>query len=106
MPQTRRRSSNESVFREVNERIVALNLDLRQETIAIVCECATLGCAAPLELTVQSYESVRAEPTRFIVAPGHTDPSLERVIADETTYLVVEKLGEAADEARATDPRA
>lgn len=103
MTQTRRRALNEVIFREVNERIAALNT--ARGELEAVCECATIGCTAPLELTLDRYEAARGDPTVFIVAPGHFDPSLELVVADYGDYLFIQKLGEAADDARAADPR-
>jgi hypothetical protein len=42
---------------------------------------------------------------RFVVHPGHEDPSIEVVVERYTAYFVIEKQGEAGDVARITDPR-
>jgi hypothetical protein len=105
MPQLRRRAHNESMFRDVNERIEALAANQGREQIEIVCECATIGCSTPLQLSIAGYESARREPTTFIVARGHNDPDIEVVVEDRGGYLVVQKIGDAADEARQTAPR-
>jgi hypothetical protein len=105
MPQVERRASNESIFREVNEEIASLGATAGREQIEIVCECATIGCSVPLVIGAEHYEAARREPEIFIVFPGHEDPSLERVVADHGDFLFVRKTGEAAEAARATDPR-
>ena len=51
------------------------------------------------------YDAARSDPTVFIVAPGHSDPTLERVDVDYGDYMFVRKLGAAAEDARANDPR-
>jgi hypothetical protein len=99
MPQVRRRAENEAVFREINEQITRLGVAHRQSRIEIVCECAVLGCAEPIRLSLGAYADARADPRTFIVAPGHTDPSIEIVVAERDGYLLVQKIGDAADEA-------
>ena len=58
-----------------------------------------------VELTVAEYEHVRASATHFMLVPGHEIPSIERVVQRAPSYVVVEKLGEAAEVAEETDPR-
>jgi hypothetical protein len=41
------------------------------------------------------YEAAHAQRDRFVVAPGHEDERLERVVERNRRYLVVEKFGEA-----------
>jgi hypothetical protein len=106
-----RLAGNEALFREVNERVAEvathfLEIDTR-EAIGFTCECARAECAEPIPVTAAEYEAIRAESTRFAVAPGHEDPEIERIIERRPTYLIVEKRDEEAQEvARETDPRA
>jgi len=52
------------------------------------------------------YETVRADPTLFIVVPGHVSSDVEDKTAEAIGYEIVRKReGEAAQIARATDPR-
>ena len=101
-----RLAHNEEVFRGINERIEAgtwvTSVDQR---IAFACECAALGCNVLVELTVAEYEAVRAHPRRFLLAPGHQLASIEVVVHSGDGFVVVEKQGEAAAVAEATDPR-
>ena len=87
--------NNENVFREVNTRIEELG-----ETFAvhengafrIVCECGNDDCTAPIDLTLDEYETVRENPIWFLIVPGHDKPEVERVIEARAGYDVVEKL--------------
>ena len=103
-PSEERVARNETLFREFNERVEGLGGD--SPRIAFVCECGDLGCLERLELTRTSYEQVRSDPRRFVVAPGHENPDVERVVARLHDYLVVEKVAEAARIAVEHDPRA
>jgi hypothetical protein len=97
---------NESLFRLVNERLEERALDgSPQGVFEIVCECAREECTDRISVLVAEYEAVRAEPTTFIVATGHADESVERVVDSSDGYEIVEKLGEAALVAEVENPR-
>lgn len=101
-----RLAHNEATFREINERIEAGTwVSSPDEPIAFACECAALGCNVLVELTVAQYEAVRAHSRRFLLEPGHELPAIETVVHRGEGYIVVEKTGEAADVAQASDPR-
>lgn len=101
-----RQGRNESLFREVNERIAELNQTFQIEGRSeFLCECSREECKKPVSISLGEYESVRRESTRFFVIPGHEDESVERVIARNDRYVTVEKIGEAATEADDLDPR-
>ena len=101
-----RQGRNESLFREVNERIAELNQTFHVEGRSeFLCECSREECRDPVSISIDEYESVRRESTRFFVLPGHEDESVERVIERNERYIVVEKIGDAADEAEDLDPR-
>ena len=97
---------NESVFRDVNERIA----DGRwpgepREAVAFRCECGSLACNQLVAVTLAVYEQVRADPRHFILLAGHEVAAVEVVVAGGDGYVVVEKVGLAGDVAAATDPR-
>ena len=97
---------NETLFREVNERIEAGQWPTgRGEPVAFRCECGSLRCNMLVELTLDAYERVRAIATYFVLVPGHEIPAIERVVEREAAYVVVEKVGEAAEVAEEADPR-
>lgn len=97
---------NESLFREVNERIAEVNegFEVAGQT-DFLCECGRNQCLETVQLSRPEYEAVRAEGDRFVVRPGHEVESVERVLERHKTYLVVEKIGEAGDESEVLDPR-
>jgi hypothetical protein len=105
---TERIGLNEALFREVNERVKGINDRFAEppETAQFVCECGQESCTERIEMSLETYEELRADPTRFAVRPGHELPEVETVVEQHETYVVVEKKpGDAALVAEATDPR-
>ncbi len=102
-----RLARNEAFFRDVNERIkdVANTLAGGDESYAFLCECSDSACTERLQLTASEYEHVRAEGTRFVLAPGHADTDIEVVVEREGEHIVVEKDGRAGEIASELDPR-
>ena len=98
---------NETLFREVNERIKQVNVGLATvEATDYLCECGDEGCTDPISLTMAEYEAVRAEPTHFAVVSGHVVPDIEQVIASTNRYSVVAKTApDAVKVVVAEDPR-
>ena len=94
MPSATRVAKNESLFREVNERIaeVAEGFAIEQ-TQHFVCECSRIGCSKAIELTLAEYAAVREDDRRFAVARGHLDPEHESVVLRRERYWVIEKDG-------------
>ena len=100
-----RLAHNEATFRGINERIEAGHWPTGpHERVAFRCECGSLGCNMLVELTTEEYEHVRADATHFVILPGHEIPSIERVIERHAAYVVVEKVGPAAEVAVDADP--
>lgn len=98
---------NETLFREVNERIKQVNVGLATvEATDYLCECGDEGCTDPISLTMSEYEAVRAEPTHFAVVAGHVVPDIEQVVASTNRYSVVAKTApDAVKVVVAEDPR-
>ena len=73
-----------------------------------VCECSDQNCTERVEATLDEYENVRADATRFLVRPGHEDSRVERVVKRRgRRYSVVEKFnGAVAQIVRRLNPRA
>lgn len=99
--------NNEILLREVNERIEELSTRTTTvERFGFVCECGQTSCIEQVQLEVQEYEAVRANPRHFLTLPGHETPDLERVVERHERYQIVEKdHGEPAELAIETDPR-
>jgi 5-bromo-4-chloroindolyl phosphate hydrolysis protein len=104
-----RAAKNQSLFREVNERIEPLNMALTpiNRLNDFVCECAVEECTEAVRLSVDEYESVRQHPARFFVAPNdeHVWPDVERVLEKTDRYWIVEKFGHGGSMAAKLDPR-
>ena len=101
------KARNEALFRRVNEKIEAVSqtISATDTTMDFLCECDDVTCRETVNATRAEYESVRAEPTHFIVLPAHADRGVECVIASNGRFLVVEKQGAAARLAEESDPR-
>ena len=104
----RRIAENESLFRDVNERVedtaerFMIGDDVAQE---FLCECGETSCTERVVLTLREYESVRANPRRFAVLPGHEIEEVEDVVERTDRFLVVEKTGVGGPVADELDPR-
>ena len=94
-PREARVIRNETLFREVNIHIADLNggsLSLAEDgLLSLVCECAYTGCTEPIAVDAATFEQVRENSRRFLVAPGHEDLDVESVVERRAGYLVVEK---------------
>jgi hypothetical protein len=91
---------NETAARELNnqleERVVLFSGE--EPSFGILCECDQAACDQRITVTAAEYERVRQNRDLFFVFPGHEDERIERVVATEgNLYLVVEKLGDAAE---------
>jgi hypothetical protein len=86
---------NEALFRVVNERIERLNevfAAVADDVFEIVCECGDMTCVEQIQIRSAEYERVRADPTLFIIAPGHEDATVEAVVEEvRGAYVVVRK---------------
>jgi len=102
-PQARKGAQNQSLIREVNERIEELASDVTH--LEVLCECANPDCVETLELSIGEYEAIRSSPVRFPIKPGHEDLDFESVVEEHDSYVVVEKEGDAAAVSRKLDPR-
>ena len=86
-------AQTEAAFREVNEAIAHTALRFESDEADFVCECADPSCAHRVTTDLDTYETVRADATHFLLAPGHSEPRVERVIAADPGYEIVEKFG-------------
>jgi len=104
---TERAARNQTLFREVNERLKGLAEAFQHvsDTSSFACECADLGCTAMMDLRLSEYEAVRSHPNQFAVLPGHVYPDVEVVVAEHDRYVIVSKLGVGAEIAETTYSR-
>ena len=97
----------ESLFRNVNERIAESAQRTEREDAAFVCECGDADCTEKVEAPLGVYEDVRSDGTQFLLAHGHEDERVERVVQDRSRYEIVRKVNRVvAAHVRRLDPRA
>ena len=102
----RRMAQNETLFREVNERVHDVATAMRDDaTYEYLCECSNADCTFRVTLTRGEYEEVRASPTQFVIRPDHYLPEIETVVSRNERYAIVMKTGEAGEYAEKLDPR-
>ena len=65
-----RAAKNEVVLRDLNERLKAYPPSQGQRFSEWVCECADMTCSKSVELSVEEYEMIRADPRRFLRCAG------------------------------------
>jgi hypothetical protein len=101
-----RAAHNEEVFRNINERIDegAKQHDV-ERSLPFHCECCEETCVEKIELAPGEYDRIAAKIDCFVVIPGHQQGEVESVVERHSTYLVVEKIGEARAEIEREHPR-
>jgi len=106
-PRASRAAKNESLFRDVNERVKEMNerVNPALPLDEWLCECADDSCTDRIELTQHDYGRVREDGKRFVVAPGHVFTGIEEVVERHERYWIVEKVGEAGIVAESFNPR-
>jgi len=86
------------MHRAVNREIENIAEDFGErggDTLEVLCECGQPGCTSLLSMTIRDYDRVHGQRDRFIVARGHVNPELERIVEEADRYLVVDKFGQA-----------
>jgi hypothetical protein len=101
--QRQRAARNQSLFREVNERIE--DLASPASFAGFICECMNEMCDEQVSLTLEEYEHIRSDSNRFLVLPGHNVPEVEEVVETSDRFVVVAKLGAGMPVAAGLDPR-
>jgi|SRR5579885_2235352 len=102
-----RKARTESAFREVNERIAENARRFDAGSTSFICECDNPHCTERVEATLEEYEEVRADGARFLLAPGHGDGSVEKLVEHRDGFMIVEKVQTTARAvARRLNPRA
>ena len=105
-PRLQRKARNESLIREVNERIAEVdkaadkaNVAPEQPLFEFLCECggddSDIGCEERVRMTIEEYEGVRSQDDRFAVYPGHEKEALEWVARRNERFVIVDKRAEA-----------
>jgi len=85
---------NEVAYRAYNDRRAEMERRgsvAEDEPVPFVCECGQSDCTDPIEISVEAWERIHAEPNRFVIRNGHQYPEYERVVDEFRRYLIVEK---------------
>jgi hypothetical protein len=91
-------AKNEAMYRSVNRELEQASREAGEEAadrIDVLCECGKDSCEATFDLTIAEYDEAHRQLDRFVVAPGHEDDQIERVVTRAERYLVVDKFGDA-----------
>ena len=75
------------------------------ELLEVFCECGREPRCGRVNVSPVTYERVRADPTSFILSPGHGVAAVEEMVERGDGFLIARNLGRAAEIARAADPR-
>lgn len=87
-----RRATTEALFRDVNERIAESAERFDATGTEFVCECSDPSCTHKVPASLAEYEEVREDPATFLLAPGHEERDIERVVSDRGHFRIVEKV--------------
>jgi hypothetical protein len=68
--------------------------------LTLLCECSKKHCLDTVDVEPAAYEQVRLNPLLFFLVPGHEDVEVERLVEQTPRYVVVEKVGPAAEAVR------
>jgi hypothetical protein len=96
---------NETLFREVNERVQEVSSHTSNGRIDFLCECGDETCTESISLSRDEYERLRSDPLTFGVKPGHVIPDVEDIVEENDRFHTVRKHEDEGRIARATDPR-
>jgi hypothetical protein len=75
----------------MNQRLSGVYLARADQTREFICECGDSACTKGIVLTSGEYDAVRLHPTRFAIAVGHEIDRVERLVAVNEEFSVVEK---------------
>ena len=101
-------SRNEAFYRSVNLQMERVSEELGggpDDRLEILCECGQDGCDATVDVTQAEYDEAHEQRDRFMIAPGHENEDIERVVKRTLRYLVVDKFGDAERVAEAEERR-
>jgi hypothetical protein len=65
--------------------------EVAESPIAFICECSQLDCNEHVTLPIDLYERLHQRKDRFTISRGHDIPAIERVVAHEDDFVIVEK---------------
>jgi hypothetical protein len=95
----RRLRENEELMEALNVRMQESLDRIREEdglprdaSMALFCECSDLDCRGRVHLDAHRFAEIHADPEQFVLVPGHERLEVERVVDQESDYLIVRKI--------------
>jgi hypothetical protein len=87
-----RLAENQALFRMANERLEERVEEYGlEDSIPFLCECPDVTCLGRIDLTLSAYREVRANPSRFVILPGHAMTEGEHVVEERAEFQITEK---------------
>jgi hypothetical protein len=93
-----RLTKNEVLIREQNaaagetiKKYFRGDKEVLQAPIAFICECSRLDCDQHVNISIDTYEKLHEARDRFMIYPGHETASVEKTIANQDGFDIVEK---------------
>lgn len=96
---------NETAYRSFNEELRSNGEGQGEDVSLFHCECGRPDCTERLRISGLAYETVRTDPRRFFIVPGHNIEGVEVVVERQPNHWVVEKIGHSGGVAEAYNPR-
>lgn len=96
-PEEKRKIKNEVLARSTNKKLRNIIKEhtpaeeLKDLAIDFYCECSDESCEARVPLTLKEYAVAHEDASKFIVAPGHQTPSIEKIEHRAPDYSIVTK---------------
>jgi hypothetical protein len=67
------------------------NAAIKNAPVSFVCECSRLDCKEYITASINTYEKLHQRKDYFTIRHGHGMPSIEKLVAEEEDFDVVEK---------------
>jgi hypothetical protein len=67
------------------------NKKIKAAPLNFICECSAADCQKHIQLSINAYEKTHQRNDWFTIVKGHETPAVEKVVADEGDFTVVEK---------------
>jgi hypothetical protein len=99
----RHEAAQQCAAQDANEAVERANAT---ERAGLRCECGDPTCLAPVEMTHDEYEAVRAYGSRFLIEPNHENPESSWVLSENARFAVIDVVaGDARSHVQARNPR-
>jgi hypothetical protein len=91
----RRLKENEVIFQQANKGVADLIAegDDSDPVTKFYCECSNMDCRERIPLKISEYKRLHQDERHFIALKGHELPSIEKIVARNKTFSVVQKFG-------------